>query len=175
MKWATRMICGYCSREMKYSNSNATCACGKELVRREGSGGSFWEGTHCTRLVHWDSHDHLQSVRWQGNQGSYSHESQGRQEVCWFGQDHFKQSHEVIHDVRIHPTSCTTGRQLFCSFHTKECQHRKQLRHCSMDKRHSIKHPSLEHPNQTMTLPSFILNEQVICCCTSCHRHPSSS
>ncbi|KAJ3108119.1 hypothetical protein HDU96_007682 [Phlyctochytrium bullatum] len=45
MAWATRMVCGFCSREQPYSQK--PCACGKELTRK--SGGGFWEGGQGTR------------------------------------------------------------------------------------------------------------------------------
>jgi uncharacterized CHY-type Zn-finger protein len=45
MKWANRMICGFCSKEQPYSQK--PCVCGKELVRKNGSG--FWEGGKGTR------------------------------------------------------------------------------------------------------------------------------
>ncbi|KAJ3322687.1 hypothetical protein HDU76_013828 [Blyttiomyces sp. JEL0837] len=45
MEWATRMICGFCSREQPYSQK--PCSCGKELTRKNGSG--FWEGGLGTR------------------------------------------------------------------------------------------------------------------------------
>ncbi|KAI9326843.1 hypothetical protein BDR26DRAFT_809240 [Obelidium mucronatum] len=48
MKWANRMICGFCSREQVYSQQ-ASCLCGKELTRRSGGGGGYWEGGNGTR------------------------------------------------------------------------------------------------------------------------------
>ncbi|KAJ3127629.1 hypothetical protein HK100_009655 [Physocladia obscura] len=46
MQWATRMVCGYCSREQVYSQQ-ASCLCGRELTRR--FKGGFWEGGNGTR------------------------------------------------------------------------------------------------------------------------------
>ncbi|KAJ3354643.1 hypothetical protein HDU91_005752 [Kappamyces sp. JEL0680] len=43
--WATRMICGFCSREQPYSQR--PCSCGKDLTGNQSSG--FWEGGHGTR------------------------------------------------------------------------------------------------------------------------------
>ncbi|ORY52421.1 hypothetical protein BCR33DRAFT_655280, partial [Rhizoclosmatium globosum] len=48
MAWANRMICGFCSREQVYSQQ-AQCLCGKELTRKSGGGGGFWEGGAGTR------------------------------------------------------------------------------------------------------------------------------
>merc|ERR1712151_244218 len=39
-EWATRMICGFCSRELPYRKDGA-CACGKNLTRGHSR---FWEG-----------------------------------------------------------------------------------------------------------------------------------
>ncbi|KAJ3257807.1 hypothetical protein HK103_004275 [Boothiomyces macroporosus] len=44
-EWATRMVCGFCSREQPYSQK--PCVCGKSLVRERGKG--FWEGGDGTR------------------------------------------------------------------------------------------------------------------------------
>ena len=46
MVWATRMVCGFCSREQVYSNGKA-CICGRDLVRTETGG--FWNGGLGTR------------------------------------------------------------------------------------------------------------------------------
>ncbi|KAJ3145738.1 hypothetical protein HDU86_000832 [Geranomyces michiganensis] len=45
---ATRVVCGFCSRESAYAPSVATCACGKAMVRERHPGG-FWEGGKGTR------------------------------------------------------------------------------------------------------------------------------
>lgn len=46
MQWATRQVCGFCSREQVYS-ATKTCVCGKDLVRKDHGG--FWEGGKGTR------------------------------------------------------------------------------------------------------------------------------
>ncbi|TPX64073.1 hypothetical protein SpCBS45565_g06174 [Spizellomyces sp. 'palustris'] len=46
MAWATRMVCGFCSREQPYTKEGV-CKCGKETVKNAGSG--FWEGGKGTR------------------------------------------------------------------------------------------------------------------------------
>ncbi|KAI9366826.1 hypothetical protein DFJ73DRAFT_805743, partial [Zopfochytrium polystomum] len=46
MAWATRMVCGFCSREQQYSQK--ACLCGKDLTRNS-KGSGFWEGGHGTR------------------------------------------------------------------------------------------------------------------------------
>ncbi|KAI8612567.1 hypothetical protein BC830DRAFT_1136148 [Chytriomyces sp. MP71] len=51
MQWANRMICGFCAREQVYSQQ-ASCLCGRELTRRSGGGGGFWEGGQGTRTRH---------------------------------------------------------------------------------------------------------------------------
>ncbi|KAI8828228.1 hypothetical protein BJ741DRAFT_627097 [Chytriomyces cf. hyalinus JEL632] len=48
MTWANRMICGFCCSEQVYSQQ-ASCLCGKELTRRSGGKGGFWEGGQGTR------------------------------------------------------------------------------------------------------------------------------
>ncbi|KAL6865877.1 hypothetical protein ACO1O0_001976 [Amphichorda felina] len=45
-EWASRMICGWCSREQKYS-PEACGFCGRSVIGRKGSG--FWEGGKGTR------------------------------------------------------------------------------------------------------------------------------
>lgn len=46
MEWATRMICGWCSREQHYA-PEACAFCGRSLIGRRGKG--FWEGGKGTR------------------------------------------------------------------------------------------------------------------------------
>ncbi|KAJ3033072.1 hypothetical protein HDV00_006804 [Rhizophlyctis rosea] len=46
MQWATRMVCGFCSREQVYS-AEKTCVCGREVTR--GGGRGYWEGGKGTR------------------------------------------------------------------------------------------------------------------------------
>ncbi|KAI8586390.1 hypothetical protein BDZ88DRAFT_429385 [Geranomyces variabilis] len=45
---ATRVVCGFCSRESAYAPSVSTCTCGKAMVRERHPGG-FWEGGKGTR------------------------------------------------------------------------------------------------------------------------------
>ncbi|KAI7775405.1 hypothetical protein LA080_006828 [Diaporthe eres] len=45
-EWANRMICGYCSREQKYTPGSCTF-CGRDLVSKARTG--FWEGGKGTR------------------------------------------------------------------------------------------------------------------------------
>ncbi|KAJ3175891.1 hypothetical protein HDU87_005721 [Geranomyces variabilis] len=45
---ATRVVCGFCSRESAYAPSVLTCTCGKAMVRERHRGG-FWEGGKGTR------------------------------------------------------------------------------------------------------------------------------
>lgn len=45
-EWATRMICGWCSREQNYS-PEACAFCGRSVIGRKGRG--FWEGGKGTR------------------------------------------------------------------------------------------------------------------------------
>ncbi|TPX57455.1 hypothetical protein PhCBS80983_g03842 [Powellomyces hirtus] len=46
--WATRVVCGFCSREFPYQATVSTCVCGKDMVREKHKGG-FWEGGKGTR------------------------------------------------------------------------------------------------------------------------------
>ncbi|KAI8809829.1 hypothetical protein BJ742DRAFT_888924 [Cladochytrium replicatum] len=48
MEYATRMVCGFCSREQGFVRDGAVCSgCGKDVVR--GGGKGFWEGGQGTR------------------------------------------------------------------------------------------------------------------------------
>ena len=46
MEWATRQVCGFCSREQTYSQSKP-CVCGKDMIAKANQG--FWEGGKGTR------------------------------------------------------------------------------------------------------------------------------
>ncbi|RDA88076.1 hypothetical protein CP532_5317 [Ophiocordyceps camponoti-leonardi (nom. inval.)] len=47
-EWASRMICGWCSREQRYAVE--TCGfCGRSVIGKRGGKGAFWEGGKGTR------------------------------------------------------------------------------------------------------------------------------
>eukprot|EP01113_Clastostelium_recurvatum_P037046 TRINITY_DN5378_c0_g1_i1.p1 TRINITY_DN5378_c0_g1~~TRINITY_DN5378_c0_g1_i1.p1 ORF type:complete len:745 (+),score=170.34 TRINITY_DN5378_c0_g1_i1:15-2249(+) len=46
-KWATKMVCGFCSREQKFEQYGECKFCGKRLTKKgasEGGAGRYWEG-----------------------------------------------------------------------------------------------------------------------------------
>jgi uncharacterized CHY-type Zn-finger protein len=55
---ASRIVCGFCSKEQKAVTDSPCTGCAKDMTRSRGSGGAFWEGLM-----------HVAYKRWSGDEG----------------------------------------------------------------------------------------------------------